>query len=204
MLHDPRMERWVHWDQAGEIIVIPHEAEFIAHVMPEYCGSINFKSVLRQFSQYGFKRITKNAKRSTLPAYAAFFRDDTGPDNYSYHHLSHPYFQRDRPDLLDHITASVARGVKGATATKPVKFALTTKTRSLSKEEEKMKAIEKRCSRLVDALSSMVQEYPDFADRHLRDLHPGDLDKSNDDGPPQSPATLKKQGGKIRKRKHAS
>jgi hypothetical protein len=92
----------VEWHENGTMFIIKEQGRFLKEIIPKYFQHVKFASFARQLNFYGFRKIVnKPVKISDL----------TGSEANHISYL-HPFFQRDREDLL----AKVERSTKGASS----------------------------------------------------------------------------------------
>ncbi|RLN82229.1 hypothetical protein BBJ28_00018311 [Nothophytophthora sp. Chile5] len=77
------------WNTTGDTIIVLQLEAFVAMVLPRFFKHRNFPSFVRQLNLYGFHKTVLDSKRLEF---------------------QHPYFKRDRPDLLHHIKRKVSSG----------------------------------------------------------------------------------------------
>lgn len=75
------------WNASGDTIIVSQLEAFVAMVLPRFFKHRNFPSFVRQLNLYGFHKTVLDSKRLEF---------------------QHPYFKRDRPDLLHHIKRKVS------------------------------------------------------------------------------------------------
>lgn len=77
------------WNASGDTIIVSQLEAFVALVLPRFFKHRNFPSFVRQLNLYGFHKTVLDSKRLEF---------------------QHPYFKRDRPDLLHYIKRKVSSG----------------------------------------------------------------------------------------------
>lgn len=77
------------WNASGDTIIVSQLEAFVAMVLPRFFKHRNFPSFVRQLNLYGFHKTVLDSKRLEF---------------------QHPYFKRDRPDLLHYIKRKVSSG----------------------------------------------------------------------------------------------
>ncbi|TMW68280.1 hypothetical protein Poli38472_005748 [Pythium oligandrum] len=77
------------WNASGDTIIVSQLEAFVAMVLPRFFKHRNFPSFVRQLNLYGFHKTVLDSKRLEF---------------------QHPYFKRDRPDLLHMIKRKVSSG----------------------------------------------------------------------------------------------
>lgn len=77
------------WNASGDTIIVSQLEAFVAMVLPRFFKHRNFPSFVRQLNLYGFHKTVLDSKRLEF---------------------QHPYFKRDRPDLLHYIKRKVSTG----------------------------------------------------------------------------------------------
>lgn len=77
------------WNANGDTIIVSQLEAFVALVLPRFFKHRNFPSFVRQLNLYGFHKTVLDSKRLEF---------------------QHPYFKRDRPDLLHYIKRKVSSG----------------------------------------------------------------------------------------------
>ncbi|GLD94377.1 hypothetical protein PINS_up002988 [Pythium insidiosum] len=75
------------WNASGDTIIVSQLEAFVAMVLPRFFKHRNFPSFVRQLNLYGFHKTVLDSKRLEF---------------------QHPYFKRDRPDLLHLIKRKVS------------------------------------------------------------------------------------------------
>ncbi|CCI40703.1 unnamed protein product [Albugo candida] len=75
------------WNATGDTIIVRHLEAFVATVLPRFFKHRNFPSFVRQLNLYGFHKTVLDSKRLEF---------------------QHPYFKRNRPDLLPLIKRKVS------------------------------------------------------------------------------------------------
>nr|CCA14258.1 cleavage induced conserved hypothetical protein [Albugo laibachii Nc14] len=75
------------WNSTGDTIIVRHLEAFVATVLPRFFKHRNFPSFVRQLNLYGFHKTVLDSKRLEF---------------------QHPYFKRNRPDLLPLIKRKVS------------------------------------------------------------------------------------------------
>ncbi|EIW69749.1 hypothetical protein TREMEDRAFT_61513 [Tremella mesenterica DSM 1558] len=79
-LHDPSTDDYIHWDEKGDVIVIPDIKAFLRHVWPHHCQtSIKRAAFNKQLANYGFRREKYRLNSLTHPLrleYDGLKRDD--------------------------------------------------------------------------------------------------------------------------------
>ncbi|TYZ65027.1 hypothetical protein PybrP1_002343 [[Pythium] brassicae (nom. inval.)] len=83
------------WNANGDTIIVSQLEAFVALVLPRFFKHRNFPSFVRQLNLYGFHKTVLDSKRLEF---------------------QHPYFKRDRPDLLHYIKRKVSSGGSAAAA----------------------------------------------------------------------------------------
>jgi heat shock transcription factor 1 len=77
------------WNASGDTIIVSQLESFVSMVLPRFFKHRNFPSFVRQLNLYGFHKTVLDSKRLEF---------------------QHPYFKRDRPDLLHYIKRKVSTG----------------------------------------------------------------------------------------------
>ena len=57
MVNDSTNEKFIHWSDSGESIVVPNRERFVQEVLPRYFKHSNFASFVRQLNMYGWHKV---------------------------------------------------------------------------------------------------------------------------------------------------
>lgn len=105
----------IRWADSGRAFIVLDEDEFARTLIPELFKHNNYASFVRQLNMYGFHK-TVNITDGSLRQSEKARRGVKPPSMYS-----HPYFRRNRPDLLWLIQKPGAKTGTGATGAGPGK-----------------------------------------------------------------------------------
>lgn len=116
------------WSTTGDNFVVKNVERFAASVLPQYFKHSNFSSFARQLNFYGFRKLKAE------PILTADFDARTA----SYVRFYHDKFQKDKPELLQHIKRA---------------------TKSDQQSKDDVESLKMEISNLKDCMSSMASEY---------------------------------------------
>ncbi|EME43193.1 hypothetical protein DOTSEDRAFT_72541 [Dothistroma septosporum NZE10] len=91
---DKEHEELIRWSDDGRAFIVLDEDEFARRLIPELFKHNNYASFVRQLNMYGFHK-TVNIHDGSLRQSEQARKGAKPPSMYS-----HPYFRRNRPDLL--------------------------------------------------------------------------------------------------------
>ncbi|CAJ0582424.1 unnamed protein product, partial [Mesorhabditis spiculigera] len=93
IVEDQSYQNIIRWDDSGYSFHIIDPYAFCKNVLPHYFKHNNLNSLIRQLNMYGFRKMTPLDR-------GGLTRSESDQDHLEF---SHPYFVRDRPDLLGNI-----------------------------------------------------------------------------------------------------
>lgn len=65
LMQDPAAKARIYWDNHGTVVTIPNQGELEnANVLNRYFGHNNFDSLVRQFNNYGFRKLNRVSSRA--------------------------------------------------------------------------------------------------------------------------------------------
>ncbi|KAJ3152887.1 kinase-regulated stress-responsive transcription factor skn7 [Geranomyces variabilis] len=94
LVDNPEHERFVQWNEMGDVFIVFHCEEFAQTVLPRYFKHSKFPSFVRQLNIYGFYRVSDARKTPLVRSKEACV-------------FSHKYFKKSRKELLPLIRRKV-------------------------------------------------------------------------------------------------
>lgn len=93
MLNDTKNSQYINWSEDGMSFIIFDLDNFVQNILPLYFKHDKFQSFVRQLNMYGFH------KKNRLPRR----KNQIYNKNLQFYQFSHPYFIRNREDLLGRV-----------------------------------------------------------------------------------------------------
>lgn len=94
MVDDPKTDEFIRWSPAGDTFLVPNHVKFGDEVLPCFFKHNNFSSFVRQLNMYGFHKVP-HLQQGALK--------HEQPSQNELWEFSHPYFLRDKPELLSKV-----------------------------------------------------------------------------------------------------
>uniref|UniRef100_A0A915KID1 HSF-type DNA-binding domain-containing protein n=1 Tax=Romanomermis culicivorax TaxID=13658 RepID=A0A915KID1_ROMCU len=91
LVDDGKYEQSIGWDESGLTFRIKEPYKFSLEILPQYFKHSNLNSFVRQLNMYGFRKVNSLERGSMKPP----------PEQGEPLEFQHPYFVRQRPELLD-------------------------------------------------------------------------------------------------------